>query len=183
MIKLFLTLLVATLPVLENETAIDWSATRKLTWDDFKGRPDPNLPNAALTNSTINLDYAFTSLEMAFRIRCQFNTDRSWVKTKSEAVLAHEQGHFDITELHARKLNKALQGEKIKDNSVTDQVNALQDKIKVEHHAMQRAYDQETDFSRNAEQQAKWAAKIAAELKAMEKYSDYKGEKKRVFKK
>ena len=38
---------------------IPWSASRKLTWSDFKSRPDNNSVNAALTSSKIIFNYGY----------------------------------------------------------------------------------------------------------------------------
>jgi|ADGO01.1.fsa_nt_gi hypothetical protein len=90
-----------------NNSLIDWSASRKLTWDDFKGPVDPESKNAALTTSSINIEFGYDGTGLEYSIKCTFNKERSWVRIRNAEVLAHEQGHFDLAEIHARKLNKA----------------------------------------------------------------------------
>jgi hypothetical protein len=45
----------------KDDTSIPWVASRKLTWDDFKSRPDNNSTNAALTSSKIIFKYSYDS--------------------------------------------------------------------------------------------------------------------------
>src|SRR5580704_14365013 len=93
--------------LLEN-AFIDWDANRKLKWDDFMAAPDKNSPNAAETSSTIKFDYSYNGRELKYHIACQFDKKKSWVRVKTDYILSHEQGHFDIAEIFARKLNKSL---------------------------------------------------------------------------
>lgn len=171
---ILISLLLGILPALPQSQLIDWSASRRLTWDDFKGTPDFDLPNAALTHSSITIDYGYDEKELEYGLQCRFNKVRSWVKLKSDIVLAHEQGHFDIAELHARQLNKALKAYTFNFSTVSADVNAIYNRVMQQHHAMQNEYDRETDFSRNKEKQEAWLKKIAAGLKALEGFADYK---------
>jgi hypothetical protein len=43
-----------------------------------------------------------------------------------------------------------------------------------EHHDMQEKYDDETNYSRNESQQQEWIKKIAATLKELESFAQYK---------
>jgi len=97
----------------EYETKIEWSADRKLTWDDFKGEPDTaNFPNTlALTNSGFGYESGINMFKdgQVF-VQSVFNTNLSWVvpEGRNDYVLRHEQIHFDITEIYSRKLRKEL---------------------------------------------------------------------------
>jgi len=44
------------------------------------------------------------------RVEAEFYMNSSWVKAarKSAELLKHEQGHFDITELYARRMRRAI---------------------------------------------------------------------------
>lgn len=173
----FFICLVATLSALQQQHLIDWSATRKLTWDDFKATPRAGSTNAALTSSSINMEFGYDDNSIQFSIRCRFDKNRSWVRVRNAAVLAHEQGHFDIAELHARKLNKAFRAYQFNYETVSKDVNGIYDKVMALHQEYQQQYDQGTDYSRNKEKQAAWLKKIAAELKALENFADYRERK------
>lgn len=152
---------------------IDWSATRKLTWNDFLGRPDHSNNNAALTSSNINFSFGYGSAGFRYSISCRFDKRKSWVRLRTDYVLAHEQGHFDIAEIYARKLNKALKEYRYREATVSRDLNILYDRLVKEHHEMQARYDRETNHSRNKTQQALWLKKIASQLKQLQPYADY----------
>lgn len=153
---------------------IDWKADRKLTWKDFTARPLTNTDNVALTSSSINFKFGYGSSGFRYSIFCQFDKSRSWGRVKNDYILAHEQGHFDIAEIHARKLKKALSNYKYKESTASIEVNKLYEDIMKQHHEMQNLYDLQTDHSRKSDQQAEWLKKIAAQLKEMEPYADYR---------
>jgi hypothetical protein len=94
---------------------IAWSGHRPLRWMDFRGPPDPKAParHVAATASSLVWTYAYESesdgKHCTFRITelhasAVFDPKGSWVKPghRTPAVLRHEQGHFDITEIHRR---------------------------------------------------------------------------------
>lgn len=158
----------------DNGSMIDWSPTRKLDWGDFQGLPDKNSDNAALTSSHIKFQFGYGGGKFNYTIHCTFDKKRSWARVKSDYILKHEQGHFDIAELHARKLKKALSGYRYKEATVEKEVSDLHNNIMKEHHLMQAAYDRETDHSRELSSQLVWDNYIDSSLKALSPYSKYK---------
>jgi hypothetical protein len=169
----FSLLLVAITFIQSNNNLIPWSTARKLTWIDFKGDPDPHSPNAALTSSNINIEFGYNNTGFQYSIRCVFDKTRSWVRIPTDEVLAHEQGHFDIAEIYARRLNKALTGYRFNAQTVSKDVNDAYGNMMKEHRQTQIQYDQETDYSRNRPKQAEWLKKIAADLKSLEAFASY----------
>jgi predicted secreted Zn-dependent protease len=152
---------------------IEWRGSKRLTWTDFQGKVPANAANAALTNTAINVEFGFTKKGMTYSIKCLFDKKKSWVRIKNDLVLGHEQGHFDIAELYARKLNKALSDYKFNSRTVNDDVNRIYENMMKQHHAHQSEYDQATDFSRKIDKQIEWLGKIDKELKELEQYRDY----------
>lgn len=153
---------------------IDWKADRKLTWADFQARPINSSDNAALTSSNINFQYGYGSSGFHYSISCRFDKSRSWVRVKSDHILAHEQGHFDIAEIHARLLNQALSGYRYNEKTVDDDINRIYDGIMKQHHDMQQLYDAETDHSRNNRRQTEWLSTIRENLKRTQPFAGYK---------
>jgi hypothetical protein len=179
MFKLIAVLLLSpvffSLAPLNNGSDIPWNASRKLTWPDFKSRPDNNSVNAALTSSKIIFNYGYGSDKgFTFTISCVFDKNSSWGKIKTDYILSHEQGHFDIAEIYARKLNKALKAYAFNAKTVAKEVPALYQKIMKEEGEFQNQYDSETNFSRDKEQQAIWLAKIQHQLDELNEYAGYK---------
>jgi hypothetical protein len=173
MITHFFAFLLTALTGIEQANLIDWTASRKLSWDDFKAPPDPASTNAALTSSSINVEFGYDDEELQYTIKCRFDKNKSWVRIRNNTILLHEQGHFDIAELHARKLNQALKTYQFNAKTVSDDVNRIYDSVMSLHHTAQNGYDKETDFSRNKEKQEIWLKKIATDLQLLKLYAAY----------
>lgn len=150
--------------VQQEQNLLTWKPTRRLQWNDFKGRPDVGSENAALTSTHIKFQYTIGENNFSFQVSCQFNKSQSWTRVKTESVLAHEQAHFDLAELYARKLRQAVSNYKFKAGSTEQDLDSLYDALMKEHHAVQQHYDSETDHSRNREQQQQWLRKINESL-------------------
>ncbi len=156
---------------------IAWSDEVKLTWEDFKGRPDRSSPFVAMTNSGIVFSYQLTSdngnLSLTTEVEAQFHPQMSWHKPEkvNDHVLQHEQGHFNITEIHARKLKKAFAGYMVTKN-YEKELTAVFTRIKGERQAMQDRYDKETNHSQIKEKEAEWQTLINNELKELEQWKN-----------
>jgi len=157
-----------------NDHLIDWSASRKLTWDDFKSRPDPSSPNAALTSSTINVDFGFDQNGLKHSITCRFDKLKSWVKIRNPYILNHEQGHFDLSEAYARELHKALQEYHFKKETANKDLNNIYSRVMKELVNTQEQYDAQTNHSLDTARQAVWNDKIRAMLDEYAAFKDYR---------
>lgn len=156
----------------EQET-IPWSSDRKLTWEDFKGKPLKTEWAAATTASGISYEFSTSgtldNLKVNFKVHTDFYPQKSWYRPEmcDSVVLSHEQLHFDISELFARKMRK-----KLKETSFTQNVKAevreIYREILKSLTAFQNKYDHQTNFSRNIEQQLIWNKKISDALSATE---------------
>jgi hypothetical protein len=173
MSKVAFSLLLLCVTVIQTNNLIPWSAARKLTWDDFKGTPDPHSSNAALTSSNINIEFGYDEKGFQYSIKCNFDKNRSWVRIKNNDVLVHEQGHFDIAEIYARKLNKLMKAYRFNAKTASTDVNGLYENTMKQHRQTQTQYDQETDYSRNKQKQDEWLKKMRDELKGLEAYANY----------
>ena len=83
----------------KNEELIDWNSGHRLAWNDYKGAPDPNSDAAATTTSYLGIEYNLTNNKVTYKIVCRFSKNKSWGLYKTDHILGHEQGHFDITEM------------------------------------------------------------------------------------
>ena len=173
MSKAALFLLFVCITVIQGNNLIPWNASRKLSWSDFKGNPDPHSSNAALTSSNINIEYGYDEKGFQYSISCSFDKNRSWVRIKNNEVLAHEQGHFDIAEINARKLNKLIQAYHFNAKTAQNDLNKLYQDAMKQHRLQQTQYDQETDFSRNRPNQEEWLTKIDQQLKETAPFANY----------
>jgi len=148
-----------------QEEAIDWFPQVRLSWENFKGTPTTDKA-AATTASGITYRFSSQSLgdevQIDFTVIAQFYPNKSWNRPKlcDAHVLGHEQLHFDITEVFARKMRKRMAATKFT-RDVKKEVAAIYDEVNVALYAFQHRYDNESNFSRNEEQQALWHQKIA----------------------
>ena len=158
----------------KNEELIDWSSSRRLTWADYKAEPDKSSDAAAITTSYLGIQYNFSDGKITFNIVCKFSKNKSWGLYKNAHILEHEQGHFDITEIFARKLNKETSEYKFDKKSYQKDLQKIYDDVMKAKEKLQTQYDSETDFSRNKDKQAEWLVKIAKMLADTEAYANYK---------
>ena len=92
---------------------------------------------------------------------------------KTDYILAHEQGHFDITEIFARRLNEALQNYQFNKRTFKKDIGQIYQAIVSEKEEYQRTYDAETDHSRNRKVQYDWLEKIDSLLAETQSFSSY----------
>jgi Bacterial protein of unknown function (DUF922) len=177
LLKLYFTLLVS-LPLFsfaqdKDEELINWSNSRQLTWNDYKGKPDTNSGAAASTTTYLGIEYNIDEKGLTYKIECRFSKTKSWGISKTEPVLKHEQGHFDIAEIFARMLNKRMHEYKFDRASYKKDLKAIYQGITAEKEVFQDLYDSETDHSRKKQQQTVWLRKIERLLTELKNYAGY----------
>lgn len=151
---------------------IAWSISRPLVWDDFRGRPNASSHNKAVTDSGMSITFSCENGKVDVGLDVYFNPNRSWTKvTDSEHLLAHEQLHFDITELFVRKLRKQLTSLGTNCAQVNKYIQEYYDRNYESLLQYQQKYDKETRHSIDAEEQRRWETKVAAEMKALAEFS------------
>ena len=145
---------------------IDWVPGLKLSWGDFKGKPDSRMEEiAALTSSSISYSRYCENGVLKADVKAIFRKQESWVRTvaMTDEYLAHEQLHFDITELYARKLRASLSYHRFSCDQVQDMENVVK-RILDEWRKMEEAYDLDTAFSHDKPKQRHWHAFINNQL-------------------
>ncbi|ULQ50641.1 DUF922 domain-containing protein [Flavihumibacter fluvii] len=156
-----------------EKESINWRSRRDLTWSDFKGKPVETAPNAAMTSTSILIDFNYDNTTLKYHLSCVFYPEKSWTKVSSSHILGHEQGHFDISELYTRKLHKALSEYSFRANTVDKDIKAIYERIAREQSAYQALYDQQTNYSRNTQKQEEWQGQIISELNGLSQFSAY----------
>tara|TARA_R110000850_G_scaffold150497_1_gene273233 strand:- start:142589 stop:143122 length:534 start_codon:yes stop_codon:yes gene_type:complete len=166
---IYLLLILPIFTIKEDPIIIPWEENTKLSWKDFTGKPDSGNSFVASTHSSIVFSYKVTSengkLTLTTQTDAFFYPEMSWfIKGEvNDHILKHEQGHFDITELHARKLRKAFAEYKVTKNYKRE-LTAIFTTLNNDRQKMQNLYDKETNHSRNVEKEINWQKFIAAEL-------------------
>lgn len=153
----------------EIEEGVLWNPNIRLTWADFKGKVPPAAVPAATTASGISYTYSANLLHhevhLDYEVNAYFYPNESWYKPEvcDENTLSHEQLHFDISELFARKMRNRLERTSFSDD-VKAEIRKIYKEILEELKDFQDQYDWETNFSRNREKQLEWNQKIAQAL-------------------
>jgi hypothetical protein len=154
------------------QDTIYWQPDYKLTWEDFQGSPDTISKYRAISNSGIKYHLSINEGSFSTKVSCYFIKTKSWARIKnSDILLAHEQGHFDIAELFARKLRKAFAGYKFNHQTVSSDFNFLFNTNEFERDKVDALYDKETNLSQNRDQQLLWNKKIKTDLDSLKKYA------------
>lgn len=152
----------------QGDKKIAWSKDFKLSWDLFEVREDNGNSYVASTNSGLSFGYGVKmingnpSTDFNYEVQSYFYPELSWFVPSrvNDRVLRHEQTHFDITELHARKLRKRISEFDFTTN-LKEELDNLYNNIEQERRAMQAKFDFETDHSVLKDQEDFWEEKVA----------------------
>lgn len=148
------------------EDKIHWSADRKLSWQDFKGKPKEESRYSAESSLQISYGLKISNqsgvTEYSFNVDCYFEKNDSWVKTdkKTDALLKHEQLHFDIAEYFSRKLRREFKKSSFTVENYQSKSTAIFNENFTEYQSYQIAYDEETRHGSLPEEQAQWEERV-----------------------
>lgn len=158
----------------QNDSTIVWNSTYKLTWNDFQGKTDSINFGKAKTSYRIRIipkevtvdenDNIYGYEKMT--VQAEFDKKNSWSMAKFDTiVLNHEQLHFDIAELFARKVRKQFYENKVAQKAKYETYWSGYTKLWNECKKLQREFDYETNHGRNKEQNKLWKELVVSELK------------------
>jgi hypothetical protein len=180
--------------VANAQAPIEWSPERKLTKADFQGRTPPQAVNASLSYLHIEASWECVVGDLFATARATFDPSRSWwrtmygnvwgsaadrtsaSRTQAQArrnvmvldaqLLEHEQLHFDLAELAARRIRKRFEGFKdaCAEPGGAEPIQAMVLEIDRELQEEQSRYDRETSHGANARAQDQWKRRIRALL-------------------
>jgi hypothetical protein len=156
-----------------KDDLIAWDAGRKLTWNDYRGEPDLNTDAAASTTTLLTVSYQFGRNAFKFTISSGFDPSRSWGIHKTPYILSHEQGHFDIAEVYARKLYRKLSEYRFDPKNYRKDLKKIYEEVIQEKEEMQNRYDEETRHSILKARQTEWLKKISTMLEETSEYAGY----------
>jgi hypothetical protein len=157
---------------LTADSAIPWSAARRLRWSDFRGQPPTRGDEGAKTAYALYYAWKCRGEVFDFRVIAAFRPRQSWVKTvvvkdsaQSRSTLGHEQTHFDLAEMHARSMRQYFNALPDACRKTDGELTALARRLLQEEKAEQQRYDAETDHGLRAAQQATWSRDVARRLR------------------
>jgi len=152
---------------------IVYDQQRKLTIEDFKGRPEDNSAAVAITNSGFMFKAGYRSSNgkatLAISVYCSFDKQLSWMKekAKNDYILTHEQHHFDISYISTLLFMKKLKQIKFNEDGYMEQLKAAYKEAVKNMEALQNKYDTETNNGILKDKQADWNKKIDQQLASL----------------
>lgn len=165
-----------------KDNFILWQENKKLKIQDFKAENKDtikvNRQQFLGAISAIRIEYSSFQRNKnsvpEFSIKTYFDPNESWMLLKNDYVLQHEQIHFDLTELYARKMRKSV--ESLRQKNVTNisiyrkkiqHWNVMKEKASNQFDADNQDYyikiGQKILFQKNPKQEA-WKKKVDREL-------------------
>ncbi|RTE53011.1 hypothetical protein EHW67_12570 [Arenibacter aquaticus] len=157
------------------EKEILWSSKRKLEIGDFKASTKEKEFIAA-TNSYFGYTTSIQSKEnmVVVEVDTYFDCESSYFKKNQNQamVLDHEQLHFDITELYARKFVKRLHNEIVNFQDLVKNAERIGDEVNKELQSKQQEYD--AAVYKDLSKQSFWNEWTATALKKLAPYKTKK---------
>lgn len=156
---------------------IIWKEDRKLEWDNFKSPVNrKNNPDVA-AYTHCGWEYSVVTstnpkTPVKIEIAAIFNEERSWKDSKriSDYILLHEQKHFDIAEIFARKLRKEVAEKIVTSGDYNKYFQAVYRKVSNDYQNFQKSYDRETQHGINEQKQKEYNILISEELNNLKSY-------------
>ncbi|MBI3133697.1 MAG: DUF922 domain-containing protein [Bacteroidetes bacterium] len=170
---LFFVLLLLSFQSDKSTDIVEWNSQTPLRWHDFSGNIDEQSPYDAWTFSGFNYTYTWNyngdEIVVAADAYAFFDPAQSWVKTgkMTPELLAHEQLHFDISEMHARYFKDRIAGFEFTEN-VEAEVDSIYEVTFAALLETQLVYDEETEHHKNKEGQLRWHQRVHNELNRFE---------------
>lgn len=149
---------------------LSWNEYYRLQWDDFQGKPDKSSRADAATSVQIKAKPFLVKKKIHYDVVAKFNRIKSWYRDKSPSLLAHEQLHFDIAEVYARKIRKKMEEMSKQGINNIKTYNAAIHELLLESNEVDVQYDMETLHGAMSKKQAEWSHKIQSELGSLKKY-------------
>lgn len=161
----------------KHENEIEWTANRKLTWEDFKGSPKTitNSNTAAQTYCGFGFQTNYVSVLTKAKIftKNTFTCNLSWVRPDQKErtdLLEHEQGHFDLCEVYTRQLRKQLEEKKLTVFNINTDANTIFKEVYGKYLDRQELYEKETNYGLNRQKQIEWTKAIENELNELSSF-------------
>ncbi len=161
----------------QNNNQISWSENCRLEWSDFKGKKLEGFKTQFGVNPTalsaLYIEwFSASGTSKDYTLCAYFDMNRSWSGDTTDLLLEHEQIHFDIYELYARKMRKVV--DSLRNNNVHDSliynhdcINELDEDLSAYSHD----YDKETRHGLLNTVQKEWKDKVLNELYTLKKYA------------
>lgn len=138
---------------------------RPLVWSDFRG-PAPSGINspAALTSCKIDLATSETAGVFHFDVQAYFLPRESFVRVRGASYLRHEQCHFQIACIAARRCMQEMEPLQGGDSTTERKANNIYQDYVSSWKSRNTLFDYETNHSLNEEAERRWEGMLSAEV-------------------
>jgi hypothetical protein len=148
---------------------LQWSATHKLTLDDFSIKTKSLETTSSFAQFSIDYQvngFDFLTKNFNKKVHNYIIKTASWIDTTSNInqLLLYQQTLFDIFEIYTRQFRKALRENRKKIVNGTEIANELNNKIMTDFSKRRIEYDRDTKFGTDLVKQMEWEKQIQKEL-------------------
>lgn len=152
-----------------NPDNLQWSATHKLTLDDFSIKTKSLETTSSFAQFSVDYQvsgFDFLTKNFNKKVHNYIIKTASWIDTTVNVnqSLLYQQTLFDICEIYTRQFRKALRENRKKIANGTAIAKELNDKIMTDFSKRRIDYDRETKFGTDMTKQKEWEAQIQKEL-------------------
>lgn len=151
-----------------DDEVIHWGYQRQLTYSDFKA-DTTSVKHSAISCLKVIPSLFIEGSALKYKITAGFYPGCSYMKYRDKRLLQHEQGHFDMVEVYARKMRQYLHSCS-NTNVTTEELNITLTKLDSDLQAVQTVYDRVTDHGLKLRAQTHWDRQIKAALDSLSAY-------------
>lgn len=161
---LLLSFLITLLGFCQKIIVNNQESSGKLSWSDFTGKVDRSTSFQAFTSYKLKPKFGEIkvfgdSIKIGeFEIILELDQKKSWAKEDklTDELLIHEQGHFNIGILNMKEILANYKLAKFTKSNFNPLIQNIITEASNKYREMGIKYDEETDHSKNKEQQLKW---------------------------
>jgi hypothetical protein len=152
-----------------SQDNLQWSATHKLTLDDFSIKTKSNETTSSFAQFSVDYQvsgFDFLTKNFNKKVHNYIIKTASWIDTTTNITqsLLYQQTLFDICEIYTRQFRKALRENRKKIANGTEIAKELNNKVMTDFSKRRIDYDRETKFGIDLTKQKEWEMQIQKEL-------------------
>lgn len=155
---------------------LQWSATYKLTLDDFSIKTRSNETTSSFAQFSVDYEvggFDFLTKNFNKKVHNYMIKSASWIDTTTNInqSLLYQQTLFDICEIYTRQFRKELRENRKKIANGTEIAKELNNKIMTDFSKRRIEYDHETKYGTDLTKQKEWENQIQKELIELKDFS------------
>jgi len=161
---------------------LEWSETRKLTVNDFKGpQPDPASGQSLIASFglevTLGKEEDRNLATFNGTVINSFSPANSWIDWRDQSRLRYAITLFDLNEWMARELRRRLnENRKI---VLSGEYQSIQEDVRTEFDKIREEYDNDSNYGNHPIGQLNWETRISERLTSLGDYCRTCGPEKR----